>query len=641
MATANRKPYETATVLDQPFLDDCHDNLVNQLELIVDVSAPIRRPYTNPSGNLVEVSWPAHGFSPGDLVEIYTSDFGPGFTFYNVTYATVDVFRFDATAPVAPSSGSLTFVGKLRLSDRNKYVGSTFYEARLNFPIISRTIGDFLSPTLEFSQLQLEINNADGRFNDVLPAGDDFSGWIGKEVSVKLGLRDVASTYSEIFSGHVTDQGGFQRTVRSFTLIARNDFERINVEFPKSVFKVTSYPNIENEVQNTVVPIIYGDWTVNVQPDAASIPAFVVNGADPTVNGSTDFSTLIDLVISDNDNTFFDTAKVYILRNQTYWPVNAADVVGVVNNRAFQLRQSGTTPVGTTLIDGNPYEFKSCDKIYVQVKGKDLGAYDDNLVWQARDILMTYAGVGASDFDASWTTYRDKAAPAESAVATFKSRIWLQEPQQALTYALSLLEQVRLEAFVDRNLKFKISSLHLDEFEASPAYPVKNWDVEAGSFAPKLDDRNNFNRVRGSFNFLPNQNQNFQETPIFKNAAAVSHAGKEISKRVVFPNLYESAVVENQVKEILRIASSYIEVIECALTWRSMLLDIGDFVKVNVSIQGTQFVDVPAMIREIGYDPAGIKIPVKLWSFQLMPFPGHSPSFSGITGGSSATITQE
>lgn len=641
MATSDRKPYESATVLDQAFLDDCHDNLVNQLELVVDIDAPIRVPYISPTLSLVDISWPAHGFTIGDLVQVYTSDFGSDFDYYTVTSASTDAFTFDAVLPPFPPSGELIFIGKLRLSDRNKYVGPTFYEARLNFPVISRTIGEFLNPTLEFSQLQLEVNNADGKFNNIMPAGEDYGSWIGRAVSVKMGLRDVASTYKEIFSGHVTDKGGFSRTVKSFSLIARNDFERINVDFPKAAFKITTYPNIEPEIENTIVPIVYGDWTVNVQPDGASIPAFPTNGNDVDVMGTSSFSTLIDLVISDNDNTFFDTSEVYVLRSQVYYKFDVADVVGVVNNRAFQLRQSGTSPAGTTLIDGAAYEFKRGDKFYVKVKGKALGGYDDNIVWQARDILFTYAEVAVGDFDTSWATYRDKAAPAESAISTFKSRAWIQEAQQTLTYALSMFEQVRLEAFIDRNLKLKIRSLHLDDFISSPPYAVRNWDVEAGSFAPKLDDRNNFNRVRGSFNFLPNRNENYQETPIFKNVVAIQHADKEISKRIVFPNLYESSVVADQVKEVLRIASSYIEVIEATLTWRSLLLDIGDFVKVNVSIQGTEFVNVPAMVREIGYDPAGIKIPVKMWSFQLMPFPGHAPGFSGITGGSDAAITEE
>jgi len=47
------------------------------------------------------------------------------------------------------------------------------------------------------------------------------------------------------------------------------------------------------------------------------------------------------------------------------------------------------------------------------------------------------------------------------------------------------------------------------------------------------------------------------------------------------------------------------------------------------------------MIRSIGYDPAGIKIPVVLWSFQMTSFPGYAPGFSGMTGGYDATIVEE
>jgi len=154
-------------------------------------------------------------------------------------------------------------------------------------------------------------------------------------------------------------------------------------------------------------------------------------------------------------------------------------------------------------------------------------------------------------------------------------------------------------------------------------------------------DRNNFNRAKGSYNFLPSKNENFNETAVFKNPAAISQAGKEISKRVVFPNLYVQSDVDNQLKELLKLASSYLEVIDCSLTWRSMLLDIGEFVKINVNIQGAEFNEVPAMVREIGYDPAGIKIPVKMWSFQMTPFPNYNPGFSGIVGGYQANITQE
>jgi len=100
-------------------------------------------------------------------------------------------------------------------------------------------------------------------------------------------------------------------------------------------------------------------------------------------------------------------------------------------------------------------------------------------------------------------------------------------------------------------------------------------------------------------------------------------------------------VVVDQLSETLRITSAYFENVEVTLTWRSMLLDIGDFVKINIKIQSTQFESVPALIREVGYDPMGMKIPLKLWSFQLLPFSGYTPGYLGTVGGSTATITAE
>ncbi len=571
-ATSDRKPHETATVLNQSFLDEAHDNLNNQLELIVDIDTP---------------------------------------------------------------------TGTIHASDRNKYVGSTFYEALLNFPVIKRTIGEFLSSNIQFSTLTLELSNVDGRFNEFLPSGANFESWVGKRVSVKLGLRDVASTFTEIFSGFITDEGGLSRSTKSITIVARDKFDSVNKTFPSAIFDAVTYPNIESSVENKIIPVIYGDWTVAVDQDLASVPAFVVNGDDVNVNGQTSNSLPISCVISQNDNTFFDVNNVYLFRGSEFFKIDATDIVNITNNKSFGILQSGTTPAGTTQVNGQPYSFKTGDKFFCRVKGKDLGAYDDNIVEIAKDILKTYGGLVDSDFDSTWATFRDKAAPAESAIANIKARAWIQEQSNAMSYAASLLEQVRLEPFVNRDLKFSISSLHLDEFVANPSFNVRNTDVEINTFRPRIDDKNNFNRAKAVFNFLPNRNENFNETPIFRNNAAISQVGKEISKQIVFPNLYVESDVKNQLIEILKLTSGFIEIIELTLTWRSLLLDIGDFVKLNINIQGTQFKDVPALIRDISYDPNGVKVPMKLWSLQMIPFSGYNPAYAGITGGSTANIVQE
>lgn len=574
MANSNRKPYLTSLVLDQDFLDESHDNLVNQLELIVIIETP---------------------------------------------------------------------TGFIRGSDRNKYVGENFYRALLTFPVIRRTVGEFLAPTIELSSLSLNLNNVDGSLNNILPAGDNFDGWINKTVEVQLGLRDVAATYTTIFDGRITEEGGLKRTINSVEINARDQFDKLSVSFPTAVLKKPApFAYLEDDLANTIIPIIYGDWTTNVEPNLASIPAYPLNGANPLVNGDTDHSENLDLIISDNDNVSFDTSEVYLRRGESAWRFAAADITNVTANRRFEIIQDSLnmTAVTPDTVD-EPYEYSTGDEILVKVQGKDLGAYDDNPVWIARDILITYAGMTAGEFDANWATFRDKASPAESNIAGTKCRVWLQEPQEALQYALSLLEQVRLEAFIDRNLKLKIASLHFDDFVAAPTHKIRNFDIEEGSFQPQIDERNNFNRTRGLYNFLPNRSENLNQTAFYRNDAAITQAGKEISKGLVFPNLYEAATVENQVKETLKITSGYIEHLVFNATWRSLLLDIGDFVSIDVKIQGTQFDEVPAMIREIGYDPAGIKIPMKVWSFQMLPFTGYTPGYNGTVGGESASITEE
>lgn len=658
MGTQDRKTYLTATTLDQSFLDESHDSLVNQLELICDIQAP---------------------------------------------------------------DGSMIYA-----SDRHKFVGGTFYEALLVFPVIERTLGDWLVGEITFSELRISLSNADGRFNKFLPTGADFQSWVGNTVEVKLGLRDVASTYFRIFRGRVTQVGGFGRSTYSIEITVRDEYDKLAVSIPTTIFGRTAYPKIESEIAGQFMPIIYGDWTTQVSGPQGSVPAFVLNGLDPIVErdlarnftlaiGSPDtftienhffesndkvqletdgalasgYSTATDYFvipvsvntfrlsassgpgspissvssgtgqarvkgaptlqprnvqfrISTNDLSFFDAAQVWLKRGDKQFKIDTQDVVSVgAGNKTFEVVQDTGL---TTVESGENYLYKSGDLFFVRVKGKDLGAYDDNLVSQARDLLLTYGGVVSGDLDSNWDTYRDKSTPAESATSNIKSRIWLQDQQSLIAYVLSMLEQVRLELFTTRDLKLKLSSLHLEDFTAKlTAAPltVKNWDVERSSLKLGIDDRNNFNRIKGAYAFLPDVKENGFSTRIWKNTVNISQVGREISKQIAFPNLYVDSDVVNQIKEILRLSSGFFEIVSCSLTWRSLLLEPGDIVKCNVQIGSTQFLDVPFLLRSIGYEPQGLKLSVQFWSLQMIPFAGWSPGYPGISGGTSAVLVEE
>lgn len=527
--------------------------------------------------------------------------------------------------------------GYIYASDRNKYVGGTFYEALLVFPTISRTVGEWLSPSLQFSTVSVELSNADGRFNEFLPGGANYNSFIGRSVEVKIGLAEASATYMTIFRGKITEVGGFSRGTFSVTFIARDDKEALNTVFPKTTLSKVTYPDLDDATAGQILPVIYGDWTTALDPDPAVVPAYVLNGAGTNIIGGSRQN--VQFRIAEHDLTFFDPSSVYLFKGDIFYNVTPADVVNVdPSNNYFEVAQN---TANLWAPDGTAYLFEAGDTFLVRVRGKDLGSYDDNPVEQARNILITQAGALSGDFDSNWNTFRDKAAPAQSAIASFKSRIWENEPKPAMEYALSLLEQVRLEAFIDRNLKLKINSLHFEDWDASPTFTVKNWDIVEKTLKPKTDERNNFNRAQGTFDFHPNRSQQVRSTSVFNNADSFTQIGRFISKRIEFPNLYIAADVSLQVIEILRLSSSLFETVECSLTWRSLLLDVGDFVFLNIEIGSIVYENVPAMIRSKGYDPNGIQIPVQLWSTQLLPFPSYPGAGGGIVGGDGQTITEE
>jgi len=650
MSGKDRRLYLTSSVLNQTVLDWCHDNLECKLEFVAEIETP---------------------------------------------------------------------TGTIYASDRNKYVGNRFYEALLVFPVVNRTVGDWLTPELSFSTLTLELSNADGRFNDIMPAGINYGSWVGKSIVIKLGLAEVASSYKTIYSGTITEVGGVKRSVKSITLISRDRYDKLSASFPTDAITRATFPKVQDDVAGKLKPVIYGDFTTALAPNPAIVSTFITNGRDPFIhfkdididitissslftatnhtfdegdpiqlktsgalptgvavlttyyikNATTNTFQLsaapfgaaiglsgtqsgshnvlanptaareaVQILIAGNDLVSFDASNVWVRRSDSYYRVTLADVTTIgAGNRTFHVEQNTLN----LWFDGAAYLYEAGDLFFVRVKGKPLAGYDDNLVSQAKDILKSYGGLVDGDFDANWATYRDKASPAQSNIAGIKSRVWIAETQQAITYALSMLEQVRLEAFISRDQLLKVNSLHFEDFQADPAFDVKNWDVVKDSFTPQIDEINNFNRAQGSYDLHPDTNENSTNTPIFKNAASITQVGKAISKKVVFPNLYVEADVTNNLKEIIRLSSAMFETIAMTLTWRAMLLDVGDFILVNVVIGSAVFENVPVMIRTIGADSKGLTIPLKGWSFALCPFPGYVPAYAGTVGGYSATIIQE
>jgi hypothetical protein len=71
------------------------------------------------------------------------------------------------------------------------------------------------------------------------------------------------------------------------------------------------------------------------------------------------------------------------------------------------------------------------------------------------------------------------------------------------------------------------------------------------------------------------------------------------------------------------------------------LKDIGNWILLDVEIGSSTFSGVPCQIRDISYSPNGLKLPMRIWSFAMLPFGTWNPGYTGIVGGQSATIIAE
>lgn len=542
----------------------------------------------------------------------------------------------------------------IRASNRNKYIDGIFYSALLtDVPEVLKTIGEWLQPGLEFSNLEIALLNVDGRFNRYAPGGANYSDWTNQPVTVKIGLFQQGASYQNIFSGFVSDVSGFGRNQKSIVFRIRDRYDKLNTSFPQVVFSNITYPFIEDSLIGTAIPLIWGDFTTATRTPAM-IPAYVVNGIDNAVIGgpNNDDDLLrnnIQLVISENANFFFDNTEVYYrVDEKKYVKIPSSEITNIaVGNNAFEIIQVGSLWLPEP--DGNggeiltEYRWSSGDEFFVKVKGKYLGGsgWDTNVVAICQDILISYGGVLSHEFDANWDTYRTKNSPSQSAIANIEGRAWVREQQTVIEYSLQLLEQVRLEYFISRGeQKIKINSLHFEDIDTAGALTVKNWDFERNSLEITTSDTHFINRAQATYDQNPalDGDSNFK-TEFWKNAASIS-ASKAISKDIQFPNLVSKSDVINQLKEILKLSSTNFEIVTFTGSFRFLLTDIGDFIFLNVNNGSISFVDIPAQVREIRYNANG-SVSLKVWLYLMVPFPGYNSGAAGIVGGFDSVIEQD
>lgn len=234
--------------------------------------------------NFVSGGLPGSGISAGVLVPVY---FPPPVSRepWNAAGAVLDQKLLDASFPDIELNWAVEIDLKgqvFKLSNKNLYIededgAPRFYEARISkAPSMMTTLGEWLNPNFEIGDLKFTVNNRDGYFNPWLPQGEQYTQWISAKVTVLVGIGQKRSNYFTLYEGWVTYKQGLSTTEDSITIKCYDKFDKDEIPLPPMQFNTINFPDIQDGVSGKGVPLIYGDWTVEVG-DYGEVPAYCLN----------------------------------------------------------------------------------------------------------------------------------------------------------------------------------------------------------------------------------------------------------------------------------------------------------------------------------------------------------------------------
>lgn len=234
--------------------------------------------------NFVAGGPPGSGISAGVLAKLFFADPANRAQWEN-DQAVFNQELLDASFPFIELNFVVDIILKndvFRVSNKNIYVKDKdglprFYEARIpKAPSISITQGEWLSPNFEIGDLSFNLNNRDGYFNPWLPHGEKYEQWLGAEVKVYVGYGEEFSNYFNIYTGFVTPKKGVESTDQELRIRCYDVFDQDEIPIPALSFNEDTFPELDPSFVGAPIPLIYGDWTVEVE-SWGEIPGIITN----------------------------------------------------------------------------------------------------------------------------------------------------------------------------------------------------------------------------------------------------------------------------------------------------------------------------------------------------------------------------
>lgn len=540
----------------------------------------------------------------------------------------------------------------IRVSSIPKYVGNTFYEGRATLPVIQKTLGQFLAPHGQFSDAQVSISNVDGMYSTYFVGGADYSSFIGASMVFQFGIRDIEASYVTMFDGVVKNSSGYGKNLQTISFTAADKFGLYNKALNLPSITEDVFPSAPTSSLGKLIPFCAGDWSTGFN---------VTQTASTSVNnGVSD-----DLVISYTTENFYGGIVGYniggtnfIFATGNYTPdtinnvlIQRGGVLLATNFNSTPLTVGGYYYLDIVSLqkDGGgtvAYVPQDSDIAIIDVKIPFATSKYDNIVEQVQSIMQEVLGINSNQFSSNWATLI-----AKPAISGLKSRFWIGNNNTAIIdYVKSMLTQVRLEMFVNREGLIDLNSLHTDDWPAVASMrQLDQFQVVEASLNIEQDEDNYFNAANANYAFLPVNEKTALTTDLFINVVSRAATGQSpnsqtssdqsVQKTIDFPNLYIKADVETQLKEMIRFYSFSFEYISVSTAWNGLLDDLGDFLNFNYDLSSLTYNNAPCMIRDISTDMDKGMISYKLLSLYGFNYPNYTSGFTDMISSYNQVLT--
>ena len=285
------------------------------------------------------------------------------------------------------------------------------------------------------------------------------------------------------------------------------------------------------------------------------------------------------------------------------------------------ISESVTTPVGIAYNE---------DKTIYIMNHSDLTIYNfnefqginENVGFIARDVLQSYAGRIANDFDLRFNqTCRED-------LSKYKGRLYVDEKKNINEIAQQFLRTFNTNLYT-RHGKLSLFAINFDNFSTEGDI-IREGDIIKGTLNPSKEYNQYFNSAISTYKHSPIGNS--VESDNYVSPTGVELAGIEILKKLELEGAYRREDIDSLMPLYVRLASAEPEFINVSVGFRFLFSKMNTFYQLHLlddkcgdKKSGRRFDFVPCFVRKITMDLNSMKIDLKLWSLGSTSFGEYQP----------------